>query len=135
MAELVEPNEAPFIAIVDDDASIRKAINGLLRVIGFRSETFASAQELLRSMSLSRADCVISDVNMPGMSGLELHLELLAQGHRIPTILITAYPNEDIRARALDAGVICYLTKPFSDDNFISCVRSALDRDQTENDQ
>lgn len=129
-AEFAVQRKIPFVFIVDDDASMREAIKRLIRVIGFRAQTFSSGQELLRFDTIADADCIISDVNMPAMNGLDLHLELSSRGHRIPTILITAYPDDDIRARALGSGVMCYLTKPFRNDDLINCLRSALSRDQ-----
>ena len=123
----VQP-KIPFIFVVDDDASMRESIRRLIRVIGFRAQAFSSGHELLRSDGIADADCIISDVNMPAMNGLDLLSELSSRGYRIPTILITAYPDDDTRARALGAGVMCYLTKPFNNDDLISCLRSAVNR-------
>jgi FixJ family two-component response regulator len=128
------PNK-PLISIVDDDESLRKATKGLMRALGFLAETFASAEEFLKFDRLRSTDCLIADVQMPGMSGLELHRRLVATGESIPTILITAYPDDSMRARALEAGVICYLAKPFSKDRLLVCINSALDRDQAEGDK
>jgi FixJ family two-component response regulator len=120
-------NKQPFIAIVDDDESVREAVKGLVRSIGLSAEAFASAEDFLRSPHLSRAACLVTDLNMPGMSGLDLHCHLTMVRKSIPTVLITAYPTDSVRARALSAGVICYLAKPFSEDDLLDCVRSALD--------
>jgi FixJ family two-component response regulator len=115
------------VAIVDDDESVRDAIKRLMRSIGLAAEVFASAEEFLRSPDLDRAGCLVVDFSMPNMNGLDLHRTLLLQRKEIPTILITAYPSDDVRARALQAGVIGYLTKPFSDHELLSHVRAALD--------
>jgi FixJ family two-component response regulator len=115
------------VAIVDDDESVRDAIKRLMRSIGLAAEVFASAEEFLRSPDLYRTGCLVADFSMPNMNGLDLHRSLLLQRQEIPTILITAYPSDDVRARALQAGVIGYLTKPFSDHELLSYVRTALD--------
>jgi FixJ family two-component response regulator len=120
-----------MISIVDDDEPLRKAIKGLVRALGFVAVDFASAAEFLNFDGLHRTGCLIADVQMPGMTGLELHKRLVASGFSIPTILMTAYPDESMRARALEAGIICYLTKPFDKDILLSCIRPALDRAKT----
>jgi FixJ family two-component response regulator len=125
-AELSVPKEHRLIAIVDDDELVREAIKGLMRSMGLAAEVFASGEEFLRSPHLSRVGCLVADVNMPGMSGFDLHHHVSALSKRIPTILITAYPSD--RSLALGAGVLCYLAKPFSDDELLSCVCSALDQ-------
>jgi FixJ family two-component response regulator len=122
------PNKRPLIAIIDDDEHVREAIRGLMRATAFDAETFPSATEFLRSPLLKRVSCVVADVNMPEMSGLELYFQLLEFGNAIPTILITAFPAESDRSRALDAGVINYLAKPFADSDLIDGVRTALAR-------
>jgi FixJ family two-component response regulator len=115
------------VAIVDDDESVRDAIKRLMRSMGLAAEVFASAEEFLRSPDLDRTGCLVVDFSMPNMNGLELRHSLLLQRKEIPTIMITAYPSDDVRARALQAGVIGYLTKPFSDHELLSYVRTALD--------
>lgn len=115
------------VAIVDDDESVRDAIKRLMRSIGLAAEVFASAEEFLRSSDLDRTGCLVVDFSMPNMNGLDLHRTLLSQRKEIPTILITAYPSDDVRARALQAGVIGYLTKPFSDHELLGYLRAALD--------
>lgn len=115
------------VAIVDDDESVRDAIKRLMRSIGLAAEVFASAEEFLRSPDLDRTGCLVVDFSMPNMNGFDLHRTLLLQRKEIPTILITAYPSDDVRARALQAGVLGYLTKPFSDHELLSYVRAALD--------
>jgi len=126
MAERKVPNQKPLISIVDDDESIREATKGLMRSLGFAAEAFASADDFLRSPHLHQTACLVADVNMPGMSGLDLSRSLVASGESIPTILITAYPNEIVRARGLGAGVVGYLTKPFGEDDLLACIHSAL---------
>jgi FixJ family two-component response regulator len=121
------PNK-PVIAIVDDDESVREATMSLMRALGFLAEAFPCAEDFLKSDGLHRTSCLIADVRMPGMSGLELYHRLVASGTPIPTVLITAHSDDGVRARALQAGIICYLTKPFREDDLLGCIRSALDR-------
>ena len=121
----------PLISIVDDDGAVREATKGLMRALGFLAETFGSAEDFLKFERLHSTACLIADVQMPQMSGLELYHRLVASGVPIPTILITAYPDDSVRARALKAGVICYLSKPFNKDDLLVCIRSALDRGQS----
>jgi FixJ family two-component response regulator len=118
-----------LISIVDDDESVREATKGLLKSLGFSAESFACAEDFLNSIRFPRTTCLIADVQMPGMSGLDLHRQLLAAGKSIPTILITAYPDERTRARALKAGVICYLVKPFTESDLLNCLRAILGED------
>jgi FixJ family two-component response regulator len=127
--------DKPLISIVDDDEAVREATKGLMRALGFRAKTFASAEDFLNFDRLHSTACLIADVQMPQMSGLDLHRSLLASGVSIPTILITAYPDDSVRARALKAGVIGYLTKPFTKDDLLVCIHSALDRGRTGNAQ
>lgn len=114
------------IAVVDDDQSVRQALTGLMKSLGYRAAAFRSAEDFLNSESGSTAACLIADVQMPGMTGPELHDRLVASGIRIPTILITAYPNDTMRMRALGAGVRCFLTKPFSEEDLLQCLGCAL---------
>src|SRR5438445_13133610 len=99
-----------------------------MRSLGYSVEAAASAQEFLSSRFLRRTSCLIADMQIPGMTGLELYQRLSASGKPIPTILITAYPDDDVRERALAAGVIGYLSKPFEEDDLLACIRSALTR-------
>jgi FixJ family two-component response regulator len=115
-----------LITIIDDDEALREAINGLLRSWGFNAEAFASAEDFLNSDSSHHTRCLITDVQMPGMSGLELHRKLTTSGRPVPTILITAYPDDRVRADALRAGVICYLAKPFEVNDLLACICSIL---------
>ena len=120
------PKAKPLISIIDDDESMREAIKGLTRSLGYRVEALASAQEFLGSSHVRRTACLIADMQMPGMTGLELHRHLSASGKPIPTVLITAYTDDGVRERALAAGVIGYLSKPFEEDDLLACIRLAL---------
>lgn len=115
------------ISIVDDDESVREAMAGLMKSHGYLVETFPSGESFLSSGHRSRTDCLIADVQMPGMTGLELHSRLIAAGDPIPTILITAHPDDRTRARAMKAGVLGYLAKPFSEDDLLGCIRTAIE--------
>lgn len=117
-----------LIAIVDDDEDVREAIRGLMRAMGLAAEAFSSAEEFLRSGHVSRTACLIADIHMPGMGGLNLYHRLSELGNVIPTILITAYPTEAVRSVALAAGVIKYLTKPFDEAELVDGVRIGLAR-------
>ena len=123
--------QKPLVAIVDDDKSIRNATQDLLKAAGFSTATFEDAESFLDSASRARASCVIADMRMPGMTGLDLYQELVASGHHIPTVIITAHPQELAQARAHDAGITCWLTKPFAPDELLECVREALGRSPT----
>jgi FixJ family two-component response regulator len=116
------------ISIIDDDASVRAASDNLLRSLGYAVYTFVSAEEFLRSAHLNDTSCVIADVQMPGMSGVDLQAWLLTQGYRVPFIFITAFPEEAVRTRALKAGAICFLTKPFDRLILIRCLDTARER-------
>ena len=118
----------PVVSIIDDNESSREAIAGLMRWFGLDVRTFASAIEFLASPDVSGSSCIVTDVQMPLMTGIELHERLRQLGHTIPTILITAYPDDAARHRALADGVIGYLSKPFDNDALIECVRRALHR-------
>jgi FixJ family two-component response regulator len=116
----------PLIAIIDDDASVRSTTDSLVRSLGYIARTFASAKEFLRSDHGNEISCVIADIQMPGMSGVELQDHLVAQGYRIPFIFITAFPDERTRTQALRAGAVGYLTKPFTERNLIRSLDVAL---------
>jgi FixJ family two-component response regulator len=116
----------PLISIVDDDELVREAVTGLIRSLGYRAAAFGSAEAFLRSRQLSRTACLIADINMPAMSGIELYRRLSGSGAVIPTILITAYPDDRSRESALDAGVRCYMVKPFDESELLSCIDEAL---------
>jgi FixJ family two-component response regulator len=117
-----------LIAIVDDDESAREATVDLVRALGFTATGFDSATALLRSEYLRRVSCLVADVRMPGMGGFELYLELSGSGIVIPTILMTAHPDERICAQALEAGVNFYLVKPLEADRLLFCIETALGR-------
>ena len=116
----------PVISIVDDDPLVLEGTMDLLNSMGFTTATFQRAEEFLKSERLYSTSCLITDVQMPGMTGLELYHHLIGSGTVIPTILITAYPDDADRTRALQAGVHCYLTKPFDERELLTCIRSAL---------
>jgi FixJ family two-component response regulator len=117
-----------MISIVDDDESVRDATASLMRSAGYKPKAFPGAHDFLASGDAGETDFLIADVQMPGMSGIELHGSLLRSGNRIPTILITAYPDEKARTQALEAGVICYLTKPFNECELLACIEAALEK-------
>jgi FixJ family two-component response regulator len=117
----------PVISIVDDDESVREGMTDLVKSMGYVAEAFRRAEEFLHSTNLQTTSCLIADVQMPEMSGLQLHKNLVSSGKVIPTILITAFPNERDRRLALRSGVTCYLVKPFNDDELLACIRSALE--------
>ena len=118
-----------MISIVDDDASIRAATKRLMLLLGYESETFASAEEFLRSDRLGTFSCVISDVQMPGMSGIEMRDRLIANGHSTPVIFVTAFPDDRMRANMLQAGALGYLSKPLDENELIGCLDDAFERD------
>ena len=120
--------EVPVISIIDDDASVRTATARLLRWMGFSVHAFASAKEFLSSPRLSETSCVIADVEMPGMNGMELQDYLIAHGHSTPVIFITAFPQDRARERAMKAGAVCFLSKPFDEPQLLECVERALIR-------
>ena len=123
------------ISVVDDDASVRAATSKFLRSHGYTVQAYSSAEDFLRSGPLNDTSCVIADVQMPGMSGLELLTTMRAQGHGAPFIFITAFPDETTRARALQAGAICFLPKPFAGPTLINCVGVALEGHRREEDK
>jgi FixJ family two-component response regulator len=122
----VKMREKIMVSIVDDDPSVCEGLQDLLSSMGFGAETFHNADEFLGSGRLGGTTCLIADVQMPGMTGLELHDHLTKAGKNVPTILITAYPRAADRAKALRNGVHCYLAKPFSEIDLLSCIRSAI---------
>ena len=120
--------KGPLVAIVDDDESIRDTTKDLLESAGFSAAAFAHATSMLKSRRLNQVSCLIADMRMPEMTGLELYQYLVASNRTIPTILMTAYPDERTRALAIKASVVCYLIKPFAADELLACVRRALQR-------
>ena len=115
-----------MISIIDDDDSVREATKGLVRSLGYGVATFASAEGFLQSNEINDTECVISDVQMPGLSGVELQSQLIADGNRTPVIFITASLEERTRARALKAGAIGVLSKPFNEERLIEYIHTAL---------
>jgi len=115
-----------LISIVDDDEPFRESVRKLLVLLGYTVEAFPSAADFLASPLLPKTACLVSDVQMPGMTGVELHRHLVDAGYTIPTILVTAYPDEAVRDRVVKDGVVCYLSKPLDDDHLERCLRSAL---------
>ena len=120
--------ESKFVAIVDDDDSMRAALQGLLKAAGLSSRAFESAEQFLGSGHQRETGCLIADIRMPGMSGLELQSRLNAEHCKIPTIFITAHGDEEMRFQALRAGAVEFLPKPFDDEVLVESVRVALDR-------
>jgi FixJ family two-component response regulator len=116
------------ISIIDDDEQSRAALADLMQAMGFTIEVFPSAVDFLASPTVRHTSCLIVDVHMPRMTGTELHSRLVGSGYDIPTILITAYPDDSARTRALGQGVVGYLTKPIDEEALLGCVESALQR-------
>jgi FixJ family two-component response regulator len=115
-----------LISVIDDDESVRRTTTLLIESFGFRAATFASAESFLKSGRVHDTSCLILDVRMPGMNGLELQSELAAAGYGIPVIFITAYDDKESRGRAMQAGAVAFLDKPFNDEQLLQTVRSAL---------
>jgi FixJ family two-component response regulator len=118
--------DMPLVAIVDDDKSIRNATCDLLKAAGFTAAAFEDAESFLGWPTRSSVACLVADMRMPGMSGLELYEALAAGGESIPTVIITAHPDERTQSRARAAGICGYLSKPFAPDEFLDCVGEAL---------
>ena len=116
----------PIIAIVDDDESMREATENLVRSLGYHASTFSSADEFLNFEQLHDTSCLITDLHMPGLSGIDLQDRLIARGHRIPIIFITGYPDENVRTRAIKAGAVGFLSKPYNHDHLLGCLDKAL---------
>jgi FixJ family two-component response regulator len=119
-----------LVSVVEDDQFFRESMRRLIRSLGYGVEAFPSATDFLASPHLGETACLIADVHMPTMTGLELHRRLIEMGHPIPTILVTAYPDNDVRARALKDGVVCYLRKPVDERHLVECLRAALHSDE-----
>lgn len=128
IARISRLSSAPVVSIVDDDESVRLATAKLVRLHGFVAHAFASAEEFLRSPRVSDTSCLITDIRMPGMSGVELQCHLIAQGKRIPVIFVTAFSEESSHARVLACGAAGFLTKPFDGRTLINCLYEALKR-------
>lgn len=119
-------SEIPTISIVDDDGSVREAIESLMKSVGYNAKVFPSAGDFLKSGHLDDTGCLILDVQMPGMTGLELQDHLIATKSRIPIIFISAHCDAESRARALEAGAVGFLQKPFSEDALLNAINSSL---------
>ena len=116
-----------LVSVVEDDRYFRESMRRLMRSLGYNVEAFSSAADFLASPRLIETTCLIADIHMPAMTGLELHKSLIEAGYAIPTILVTAYPDDVDRARALNDGVVCYLHKPVDEQHLIRCLRAALE--------
>jgi len=114
------------VAVVEDDESAREATRHLLRLLGYSTVSFASAEDFLKSGRVHETGCLITDIQLPGMSGVELQNRLILDGHRIPIIFITAFPDEATRARVLRVGALGYLPKPFLEEHLIACLDAAF---------
>jgi FixJ family two-component response regulator len=119
--------KAPLIAIVDDDEFFRASMEELMESHGYSVKAFPSAAGFLASRSLAEIACLIADIHMPAMTGLELYARLIQEGRKIPTILVTAYPDETTCSRALRDGIVSYFPKPFDDNDLMDSVRSAVE--------
>jgi FixJ family two-component response regulator len=115
-----------LVSVVEDDRFFRESMERLMRSLGYTVEAFPSAADFLASPRLPETACLIADIHMPGMTGVELHRHLVDAGRAIPTILVTAYPNDADRARALNDGVVCYLRKPVDEQRLKRCLGAAL---------
>jgi FixJ family two-component response regulator len=120
--------QAQMVSIVDDDPLAREGIRELVESLGYKALAFVSAQDFLQSGAIATTGCLITDLQMPGLSGLDLQERLQAQGYRTPVILITAYPNEKHRSRAMSAGAIGFLSKPFEERCLVECLTVAMNR-------
>jgi len=116
----------PLVSVVEDDQHFRESMGRLMRSLGYTVEAFPSAADFLASPRLAETRCLIADVNMPAMTGIELYRHLFLAGRVIPTILVTAYPNDIDRTRALNEGVVCYLRKPVDEQHLKRCLHAAL---------
>lgn len=116
-----------MIAIVDDDESVREATKSLVRSLGYQAATFGSAEEFLESPKMTDTECLITDVKMTGLSGVELYDRLIADGYNMPTIFISAFPDQRVQQHVLGNGAIGYLHKPFPEDRLIECIETALE--------
>jgi FixJ family two-component response regulator len=115
-----------MISVVDDDEAVRVSLGALVRSLGRVAHTFASAEEFLNSVEAQATDCLIADIQMPGMTGIELQQALAAAGRRVPIIFITAFPENRIREQVLAAGAVCLLSKPCDGDTLVNSIESVL---------
>ena len=129
------PAGSPTVFVIDDDAAIRAAIQGLLKSVGLRSETFGTGQEFLRSKRPDAPSCLVLDVRLPGINGLDFQRELAEAGVRIPIIFITGHGDIPMTVRAMKSGAVEFLTKPFRDQDLLDAIHQALDRDRVTREQ
>ena len=122
----MELDQATLVSIVDDDESVREAMKSLDRSFGYRVETFGSAMEFLESAQVENTDCLVTDVQLPGLSGIELQNRLLLDGYHMPTIFISAFPNSQIEEWVVQRGAIAYLRKPFNDNELLEHLETAV---------
>ncbi|HEX4556865.1 MAG TPA: response regulator [Xanthobacteraceae bacterium] len=123
-----------LVSVVEDDRFFRESMRRFMKSLGYTVDVFSSAADFLASPRLGETACLIADVHMPAMTGTELYRRLIEGGHAIPTILVTAYPNDVDRARALNDGVVCYLRKPVDEQQLLRCLRVALTPGETPED-
>jgi FixJ family two-component response regulator len=121
-------DQVTLVSIVDDDESVREAMKSLVRSFGYSVETFGSAAEFLESAQVENTDCLVTDVQMPGLSGVELQNRLLSEGYHMPTIFISAFPNSQIEEWVVQRGAIAYLRKPFNEDELFEHLQTAVKR-------
>jgi FixJ family two-component response regulator len=124
------PASAPTVFVIDDDANVRAAVQGLLKSVGLRSESFGTAQEFLRCKRPDAPSCLVLDVRLPGINGLDFQRELAAEGLRIPIIFITGHGDIPMTVKAMKSGAVEFLTKPFRDQDLLDAINQALDRDR-----
>jgi FixJ family two-component response regulator len=125
----MDEHNGRVVSVVDDDASLRRSVRNLLTSMGFRVETFVSAEAFLESMHLGKTGCLVLDLRMEGMDGLELLRHLTVGGTPIPTVILTAHGDEELRERALQGGAVAFLAKPFHADVLLDAVRTAMGRE------
>ena len=124
------PGDAPTVFVIDDDALVRAAIQGMLKSVGLRSQTFATPQEFLRGKQADGPSCLVLDVRLPGVNGLDFQRDLADAGIRIPIIFITGYGDIPMTVKAMKSGAVEFLTKPFRDQDLLDAIHQALDRDR-----
>jgi FixJ family two-component response regulator len=124
----MDDHDARIVSVIDDDESLRRSLKNLLGSVGFRVETFASAEAFLESIHQTQTGCLVLDLRMPGMNGLDLLGRLSSLGTRIPAVILTAHSDDEARRRALQAGAAAFLSKPFNGEDLLDAVRTALDR-------
>src|SRR5215510_9980770 len=124
----VVSSKQPLISIVDDDRSFRDSMHRLIKSLGYSVQVFQSAAAFLASPGLTATACLVADIHMPDMTGVELYRHLVQTGRAMPTILITAYPDDRVQQRMLSQGVECYLRKPLEEAHLVECLRTAISR-------